>query len=254
MVDRCRRARARLLGTTPGAQHVRSELAHASLRHPAMISRGVAQLVERQARTWYGRVLNRVSVLQAAHGDGHGPPGEDRKIGWCCRTFRRLNEHLKAVGSIPSALTMFRFPRLDWNVPVGLDECPYARRWALDFGAFSIRAHRWFASDDRRAFHDHAWWFLTIVVWGGYTDVSPAGRDRLRIGSVRFRPATHRHTVEVDEGGAVTLLITGPVVRRWGFWVDGKLHRRDRYFATAGHHPCVDGHPPVRQRPDGTRI
>jgi hypothetical protein len=128
------------------------------------------------------------------------------------------------------------------------------RRWVVDFGAFALRLHAWRASDDRRAFHDHGWWFLSVLVWGGITDVSPAGRDRLRFGSVRFRPATHRHTVEVDPGGAVTLLITGPVVRRWGFWVNGRLWRRDRYFATRGHHPCSDGMPPVRRRPDGSHI
>jgi hypothetical protein len=128
------------------------------------------------------------------------------------------------------------------------------RRWVLDFGLFALRLHRWYASDDRRAHHDHQWWFLTLVLWGGYTDVSPGVRDRLRFGSIRFRSALHRHTVEVPRRGATTFLITGPVRRRWGFWVNGKLHLRDRYFATSGHHPCGDAGEPVRRRPDGSRI
>lgn len=124
------------------------------------------------------------------------------------------------------------------------------RRWVIDFGAFALRLHRWEASDDTRAFHDHAWWFVTLVLRGGYTDVSPDGRDTLRAGSVRFRPATHRHTVEVARPGTWTMLITGAPVRRWGFWVDGKLWKRDRYFATMGHHACDGG--AVRFAPDGT--
>jgi len=126
-------------------------------------------------------------------------------------------------------------------------------RWVLDFGVFAIRLHRWFSSDDARAFHDHPWWFLTLVLWGGYTDVSPEGRDALGVGSVRFRPAHHKHTVEISRP-TWTLLVTGPPARRWGFWIDGKLRKRDKYFATHGHHPCVPAGLPVRMRPSGERI
>jgi hypothetical protein len=145
-----------------------------------------------------------------------------------------------------------RFPKFS-RATLGLPECPYMRRWVLDFGLFALRVHRWEASDDKRAFHDHAWWFLTLVLWGSYVDVSPSGRDRLRFGSIRFRRADHKHTVEVQRRGTWTLLVTGPVARRWGFWVGEKLFKRDKYFATHGHHPC-DGAEPVRMRPDGTRI
>lgn len=147
-----------------------------------------------------------------------------------------------------------RWPQLSLNEPVGLEECPYLRRWVLDFGAFALRLHRWEASDDTRAFHDHAWWFLTCVLRGSYVDVSPLGRDRLRAGSIRFRPASHRHTVEVQQPGTWTVLLTGAPIRRWGFWVKNKLVRRDKYFAEHGHHPCSPGEPPVRKRPDRTRI
>ena len=136
---------------------------------------------------------------------------------------------------------------------LGLPECPYLKRWVLDVGPFAVRLHRWTASDDARAFHDHPWWFLTLVLWGGYTDVSPQGRDRLTMGSVRFRSAAHRHTVEVDRT-TWTLLLTGRATRRWGFWVGDKLVKRDKYFATLGHHPCAPSSAPVRMKPSGERI
>lgn len=149
---------------------------------------------------------------------------------------------------------MLRFPKLSWNETLGLRPCPYLRRWVLDFGSFALRVHRWEASDDTRAFHDHPWWFLTCVLRGSYVDVSPQGRDLLRAGSIRFRPADHKHTVEIQTPGTWTVLVTGPAVRRWGFWVKGKLWKRDKYFAVNGHHPCIEGQPPVRMKPDGSRV
>lgn len=131
-------------------------------------------------------------------------------------------------------------------------------RWVFDFGPFAIRLHHWWASDDRRHFHDHAWWFLTFVLWGRYADISPDGCDTLRMGSMRYRRASHRHTVEIEHRGTWTLLITGRPIRRWGFWITPtKMLRRDKYFAENGygHHPCDQKRDePVRLRPDGSRI
>lgn len=125
-----------------------------------------------------------------------------------------------------------------WREPLGKPECPYAYRTLLNLWLFSIRVHEWLRSDDKRHFHDHPWWFLTVVLRGSYTDVSDSGRDRLTLGSVRFRAATHRHYVEVPAGGAVTLLLTGPKCREWGFHVAGKFKRPLRYFGKFGHPPC----------------
>lgn len=106
-------------------------------------------------------------------------------------------------------------------------------------GQFSVRVHHWLGPDDDRAFHDHPWWFLTFVLWGSYEDRSPDGTDRLHAGSVRYRPALHRHTVVPGRHGAWTVLVTGPKVRNWGFWRDGKkFYKARRWFASQGHHPC----------------
>lgn len=130
--------------------------------------------------------------------------------------------------------------------------------------------HHWSCSDDQRALHDHAWTFVTLCVKGGYTDRS--GRkdlvcsicgaqptwnhlcpehgwvdldeidvtvdDHLSAGSLRVRQAEHRHTVIVDDGGAWTVLLTGPEKREWGFWVKGRFRKRNRYFYDHGHHVC----------------
>jgi hypothetical protein len=114
----------------------------------------------------------------------------------------------------------------------------YVRRWYLQTPWFSVRVHHWIHSDDKRFFHDHAWWFLTLVLRGGYTDITPNGRERMRVGSVRFRPANHQHWVEVDRGGCWTVLLTGPKARRWGFWVKGKMKKSNKFFFEHGIHIC----------------
>lgn len=133
----------------------------------------------------------------------------------------------------PPVLTLRLAERL------GLPECPYVIRWRLEVPFGSVRVHHWLGPDDDRAFHDHPWWFLTIVLRGAYADVSPAGEDYLRAGSVRFRRALHQHTVCPRAGGAWTLMVTGPRSRAWGFWRDGKFTRANKWFLTRGHHPCA---------------
>jgi hypothetical protein len=140
-----------------------------------------------------------------------------------------------------------------WNWPAGLPECPYIMRWVLFPFWYSLRLHWWTASDDARAYHNHAWWFFTIVLWGSYVDFSDDGADLLRVGSIRFRRAAHAHTVQILRP-TLTLLITGRPLWRWGFRVNGKLIKRDKYFALYGHHPCGDGQTPVRISPKGVRI
>jgi hypothetical protein len=129
---------------------------------------------------------------------------------------------------------------ITWGERLGRPECPYMRRWVLNAHWLSLRLHHWYSSDDHRAFHDHSWWFVTLVLKGRYVDVSPSGREPMRPGAARFRPAPYRHTVEVAPGGCWTLVLTGRRSRRWGFYPDGRFRRANKYFAKYGHHPCVD--------------
>lgn len=140
----------------------------------------------------------------------------------------------KDVGSTPTPQTM----AWKWRERLGRPTCPYLVRWVADFWFFTIRLHHWVASDDQRNFHDHPWWYITLVIRGGYTDIGPTGTQKLSTGTCRFFPATHQHTVRVNRGGAWTLLITGREKRVWGFWVKGKFRKRNKYFFEFGHHPC----------------
>lgn len=85
------------------------------------------------------------------------------------------------------------------------------KRYRLRFksGGMSLILHRFvpdFTQDDD---HGHPWWFLTIVLRGGYTDTSVRGVDRMRFGSVRLRKADHVHRVQVHGDGCMTMVLTG---------------------------------------------
>lgn len=103
----------------------------------------------------------------------------------------------------------------------------YLRRW------FCIPRNRWFnvylhmikRSDDDRALHDHPWLNCSIVLAGGYFEHTIAyggveSRTWRGRGSVTFRRAKAAHRLEVDksrEPFALSLFITGPRIRQWGF-------------------------------------
>lgn len=142
----------------------------------------------------------------------------------------------KDGGSSPSPRAQ-RFI-LKFNERLGLNECIYLVRWRFETPWFSVRLHHWLGPDDDRNKHDHPWDFVTFVLKGGYLDSSPAGDEHLRAPAVKYRSAEHQHTVFPDPGGCWTIIVTGPKIRKWGFWVNGKFVKMNKYFASWGHHPC----------------
>lgn len=143
---------------------------------------------------------------------------------------------------VPSPRTNSR-PFLIWGQKLGKAQCPYMRRWVMDFRLFSLRLHHWYSSDDSRAFHDHGWNFLVFLFCGSYRDVTPKGSELLFAPRIVFRKAEHEHIVKVAPGGCWTFLITGKERRQWGFWKLTKTGRvkfikKNRYFHHYGPHPC----------------
>jgi hypothetical protein len=115
------------------------------------------------------------------------------------------------------------------------------RRWVLIAFGYSIRVHHWIRSDDKRFFHDHPWNFLTIVLRGSYTDVSPSGSQLCKSVRGYYRKAEHKHYVTVPKGGAWTFMFCGRPKRKWGFWIKAtQFFRPLRYFSKYGHPPCSE--------------
>lgn len=124
------------------------------------------------------------------------------------------------------------------------------RWWLVPYGTgpfgVSARIHEILRSDDDRHFHDHPWWYVTIILRGGYWEVTPAiielwrghwvnigvvKREWRGPGTVLFRRAKTWHRLEIPEGQTcTTLFITGPYSNAWGFLVDGEKVHHDDYL------------------------
>ena len=93
----------------------------------------------------------------------------------------------------------------------------------------AIRVHHILRSDNAREHHDHPWAYLTVILKGGYTEVTldydKSGLflgERRRFygpGSILWRPAKSWHRLEVNTAGegCWTLFITGKYQQKWGF-------------------------------------
>lgn len=104
---------------------------------------------------------------------------------------------------------------------------PYMIRWFVipRNPWLNVYLHKFCRDDDDRAFHDHPWWFISVMLKGGYVEHrtgSPTVTRRAL--SFAFRRATAQHRIELfrDGSGEVvpcwTLVITGRKKRVWGFW------------------------------------
>ena len=96
----------------------------------------------------------------------------------------------------------------------------YLRRWWIiprNEGC-NVYLHEILHSDDDRALHDHPWANTSYLIEGSYIEHTPDGRFVREAGSIVHRKAEASHRLEVPaEGRAVSLFITGPKVRDWGF-------------------------------------
>jgi hypothetical protein len=102
---------------------------------------------------------------------------------------------------------------------------PYMLRWWVipRNRFFNIYLHEVIRSDDDRALHDHPWVNGSVLIDDRYVEhVIDAGgihrRTIRRAGDVKLRLARAAHRLELVGGErVVTLFITGPRVRSWGF-------------------------------------
>jgi hypothetical protein len=111
---------------------------------------------------------------------------------------------------------------------------------------WQLALHRWLRSDDDRALHDHRAWSLSLVLTGGYWEVTSHNWEPLKQkwygpGSFVFRRATMPHRVLLRDGGKPvwTLWLRGAGVRDWGFycrkgWVIFHEYISKRDYSTPG--------------------
>ena len=131
-----------------------------------------------------------------------------------------------------------RVTRREPDFVIGKPGSDYLRRWYVipRNRFFNIYLHEVLRDDDDHALHDHPWVNCSIVLRGGYYEVTPRGRFWRTPGSVTFRRATAAHRLELSRAskicrmpdgtarrvygksrGCWSLFLTGPKIRTWGF-------------------------------------
>lgn len=121
---------------------------------------------------------------------------------------------------------------------------------------WKLLLHHFLPNADDRDVHDHPRPFVTLVLRGYYDDMRACDacggtgerlvrhvidypttmsfttvaacaackasgvvlRERMKAGMLRYRPAIHAHRTKVGPRGCWTIVIMGPLQRRWGFW------------------------------------
>jgi hypothetical protein len=105
---------------------------------------------------------------------------------------------------------------------IGPKDEPYMLRWWIipRNKWFNIYLHKFYHDDEDRALHDHPWASCSIILEGGYFENFDWGRVWRGEGSVTLRRATKAHRISLSKilaPNPVSLFITGPVIRTWGF-------------------------------------
>jgi hypothetical protein len=114
---------------------------------------------------------------------------------------------------------------------IGDPAAPYMRRWWIvpRNEQQNVYLHHILRDDDDRALHDHPWDNVSYLLIGRYREITPEGTFVREAGSIVSRRATDCHRLEVIDGEpCVSLFMTGPKVREWGFHCpNGFVHWRD---------------------------
>lgn len=114
------------------------------------------------------------------------------------------------------------------------------QRWRLSARYLGgIMLHRHDGPDPGRDLHDHPWWFVSIILRGGYHEEHADVRVAHLGGVPRSWKAGSVHKVRLCEAHRITglvrnptwtLVIHGPVKRGWGFYpLEGYLPNREYY-------------------------
>lgn len=112
---------------------------------------------------------------------------------------------------------------------IGPTDDPYMYRWYVipRNRWFNIYLHQFWRSDEPRSCHDHPWSSVSLMLDGSVTEIygnPPENIRSVKRGQIVYRSAKFTHRIILPVGfyyfdlpRPVTLFITGPKIREWGF-------------------------------------
>lgn len=111
-----------------------------------------------------------------------------------------------------------------------VEERLYLRRWFLKGRGTDAQwfLHNIRLPDEGRDHHDHPWSFVSLVLWGGYTEnvvifdecaycVPDSENLTHSIGSVMLNEAQHTHRIDKVKAHTYTLVRTNKAMKNWRF-------------------------------------
>jgi hypothetical protein len=99
----------------------------------------------------------------------------------------------------------------------------YLRRWSMK--KRSKLANQYLhniLSADEPILHDHPWNFRSMILTGGYIEVTPEAEFHRNAGDVYDKEATDLHYIRHVEPNTWTMIFTEKTIRNWGFMLDDK--------------------------------
>jgi hypothetical protein len=107
------------------------------------------------------------------------------------------------------------------------------RLWLVKFVSWALALHWIRKADYSRDPHDHPWWFLSLVLRGGYKEITlqhPEGHW-IRRWHFNFKPlgVTGQHVITEVLPGTITLVLRGKNKHEWGFYTSRGFIDADTY-------------------------
>jgi len=178
-------------------------------------------------------------------------PGLTRAVDWLIEYAKRtpysaLPGYMLRYWLVPYSTVMMRdttlpngrpikMPLHDGTGPVDGRRRPIAR--LLQKLGVAARIHNILTSDHGRHPHNHPWWFVTIILRGGYWETMYDSQGFAihkkwhGPGSILFRTPKHWHRIDLRPGVQPwTLFITGRYKGTWGFLVKGTFVQHREYL------------------------
>jgi hypothetical protein len=106
----------------------------------------------------------------------------------------------------------------------GDHRCPtYLYRWiVMEAKRFNAYIHHFVGDDWSLDLHDHPRRFISIGLWGRYTEQTSNGTREYVAPWIRTFPAEHQHRITTPSKSCWTFVIVlKPSVKQWGFWHNG---------------------------------
>lgn len=119
----------------------------------------------------------------------------------------------------------------------------YLTRWHVipKNRVFNIYLHHVQADDPDTHLHDHPWLFnISVVLRGRIAETLLRGERLLEPGSVTARMSRAPHRLALLSDDSVTLFLTGPKIRRWGFYTDRGWVDSQHYLEAQGDGRAVN--------------